>query len=59
MAQKIDAKLEEKVTCVFKNDMRYLPNFHRLKNDNFILESKIAELTQNKNSYQPNRPDAV
>ena len=32
---------------------------HRLKNSDFILESKIAELNQNKNSKQPDRPDAV
>ena len=31
----------------------------RLKNRNFILESKMAELNQNKNSKQPDRPDAV
>ena len=31
----------------------------RLKNRNVILESKIAELNQNKNSKQPDRPDAV
>ena len=30
---------------------------HRLKNSNFILESKMAELNQNKNSKQPDRPD--
>ena len=27
--------------------------------DDFILESKMAELNQNKNSKQPDRPDAV
>ena len=32
---------------------------HRLKNSNFILESKMAELNQNKNSKQPDRPNAV
>ena len=32
---------------------------HRLKNSDFILESKMAELNQNKNSKQPDRPDAV
>ena len=32
---------------------------HRLKNSNFILESKKAELNQNKNSKQPDWPDAV
>ena len=34
-------------------------NFHRLKNSDFILESKMAELNKNKNSKQPDRPDAV
>ena len=55
----IDAKFEVKLTCAFKNDMRNLANFHRLKNSDFILESKMAELNQNKNSKQPDRPDAV
>ena len=32
---------------------------HRLKNNNFILESKMAELDQNKNSKQRDQPDAV
>ena len=59
MALNIDAKFEGKLTCAFKNDMRNLVNFHRLKNSNFILESKMAELNQNKNSEQPDRPDAV
>ena len=31
----------------------------RLKKSDFILESKMAELNQNKNSKQPDRPDAV
>ena len=52
MALKIDVKL----TCVFKNNMKNLVNFYRLKNSDFILESKIAELNQNKNSKQPDRP---
>ena len=59
MALKIDTKFEGKLTCAFKNDMRNLANFHRLKNSDFILESKMAELNQNKNSKQPDRPDAV
>ena len=50
MALKIDAKYEEKLTCAFKNDMRNLTNFHKLKNSDFILESKMAELNQNKSS---------
>ena len=32
---------------------------HRLKNSNFILEGKKAELNQNQNSKQPDLPDAV
>ena len=32
---------------------------HRLRNSYFILESKMRELNQNKNSKQPDRPDAV
>ena len=59
MALKIDAKFKGKLTCAFKNDMRNLANFHRLKNSDFILESKIVELYQNKNSKQLDRPDAV
>ena len=59
MALNIDGKFEGKLTCAFKNDMRNLANFHRLKNSDFILESKMAELNQNKNSKQPDRPDAV
>ena len=30
-----------------------------LKNSDLILEGKMAELNQNKNSRQPDRPDAV
>ena len=59
MVLKIDAKFEGKLTRVFKNDMKNLTNFHRLKNSDFILESKMAELNQNKNSKQPDGPDAV
>ena len=59
MALKTDAKFEGKLTCGFKNDMRNLANFHRLKNCDFILESKMAELIQNKNSKQLDLPDAV
>ena len=48
---KIDAKFEGKLTCAVKNDMRNLTNF--------ILESKMAELDQSKNSKQPDWPDAL
>ena len=56
---KIDAKYEGKLTCAFKNDMRNLADFHRPKNSDFILESKMAELNQNKNSKPLNRSNAV
>ena len=59
MALKIDAKFEGKLTCAFKNEMRNLANFHRLKNSDFILESKMAKLNQNKNLKQLDRPDAM
>ena len=49
MALKIGAKFEGRLTCAFKNYLRNLANFHRLKNSDFILESKMAELNQNKN----------
>ena len=56
MALKIDEKFEGKLTCAFNNETR---NFHKLKNSDFILESKMAELNQNKNSKQLYRPDVV
>ena len=51
MALKSDTKLEGKLTCAFKND-KNLANFRRLKNSDFILESKMAEPNQNKNINQ-------
>ena len=59
MPLKIDAKFEGKVTCAFKYEKRNLDNFHRLKNSDFILESKMAQLNQNKNLKQPDWPNAV
>ena len=55
----MNAKFEGKLTCVFQNDMRNLANFDRLKNSDFILEGKMAELNKNKNSKQLDQPDAV
>ena len=52
MTLKIDANFEEKLTCVFKNDLM-------LKNGDFVLESKMSELNQNGNSKQLDCPDAV
>ena len=51
MALKNDVKFEGKLTCTFKNDMNILANFHWLKNTDFILETKMAELNKNKNLY--------
>ena len=59
MPLKIDAKFEGKLTCVFENDIRNLTNFHGLKKSDFILEIKMAELNQNKNSKQLDRPDEM
>ena len=59
IALKIDGKLERKLTCAFKNNLRNLANFHWLKNINFILESEIAELNLNKNSKGPDRSDEM
>ena len=47
IALKIDAKFKGKLTWPFKNEMRNFANFHRLKNSDFILESKMAGLNQN------------
>ena len=59
MTLKIDVKYEGKLTCAFKNDMRNLANFHWLENSDFILESKMSELNQIKNTKQPDQRDAV
>ena len=50
MALKIDAKFEENWFVLSKMIWRICKIFvHMLKNSNFILESKVAELNQNKN----------
>ena len=59
MALKIDAKSEGKLTCTFQNYTRNLAIFHTLKISDFILESKMVELNQNKNLKELDRPDAV
>ena len=55
MALKIDAKFEGKLTCASQNDKKNLANFIRPKNSDFILESKMVKLNQNKNSYVTTR----
>ena len=59
MTLKTDAKLEGRLTRASQNDIRNSGSFHRLKNIDFILKSKSAEVNQNKNSKQLDRPDAV
>ena len=41
-------KIWRKNDLCFQNDMGNLANFHRLKNRDFILGSKMAELNQKK-----------
>ena len=48
-------KIWRKAHLRFQN-MTNLAKFHRPKNRYFILESKMAELNQNKNSKQRDRP---
>ena len=58
MALKIDAKFEENWFVLSKMIWTICKIFvHMLKNSNFILESKVAELNQNKN--RQDRLDAV
>ena len=52
MTLKNNAKFAGNLTCAFQNGMRNLANFHQLKNSDFILESIMGELNQNKNSKQ-------
>ena len=44
MALKVDSKFKGKLACTFTIDVKNLENFRRLKNSDFILESKMAEL---------------
>ena len=55
---KTDTKFEGKMTCTLKNNKKNFI-FRRVKNSYFLLESKMVKLNQNKNSKQPDRPDAV
>ena len=59
MTLKSDAKFEGKLPCGLENDIKNSANFHRLKNSDFILESKMVELNQNKNSKQQDQLYAV
>ena len=59
MTLKSDAKFEGKLPCGLENDIKNLANFHKLKNSDFILESKMAELNENKNSKQLDQTNAA
>ena len=59
IALKIDVKVEGKLTYHFKNDVKNLANFHRLNNSDFILESKMVDLNQNKHLKQQDSLDEV
>ena len=52
--------LKEKWVVLSKMTSRICQIFvYRLKNSNFILESKMVELNQNQNSKQPDQTDTV
>ena len=59
MTLKIDGKFAGKLSCACKIDMGNLANFHRLRNGDFISESKMLQLNQNKKSKQPDRKNTV
>ena len=59
MLLNFDARFEGKLTCAFRNDIKNLANFQSRKNSDLILECKMVELNQNKNSKQPHRPDVM
>ena len=60
MALAIDPNLNENDLCFQKLHEEFGRfSFTGWKNSDFILESKIAELNQNQNSKQSDRPDVV
>ena len=44
MALNADAKLEGKLTCAFKNDMRNLANFHHSTFESVNIETLMGSL---------------
>ena len=52
-------KIWRKTVLCFQKWQEEFGNFHKLKNSEFILESKMAELSQKKNSKQHHQPEAV
>ena len=60
IALKFDPNLKENWLVLSKMTWRIWNIFvYRLKNSDFILESKMVELNQKKNSKQPDRADTV
>ena len=43
-------KTPKKLTSAFKNDMKILANFQKLKNSDFVLESKMSIKIKIKNN---------
>ena len=59
-AESLVQNLKEKSLALSKMTWRIWQIFvYRMKNSDFILESKMVELNQNKNSRQLDRPDTV
>ena len=59
-AESLVQNLKEKSLVLSKMTWRIWQIFvYRMKNSDFILESKMVELNQNKNSRQLDRPDTV
>ena len=52
-------KIWRKTDLYFQKWHEDLADFHRLRHSDFILESEMAKLNQNKNSKQLDRPDSV
>ena len=50
---------EELCLIALKIDAKFEGKLQKLKNRDFILECKMAELNKNKNSKQPVQPNAV
>ena len=60
IALETDAKFERNWLAISKMTWRISQIFvHKLKNKDFVLESKMAELNKNKNLKQPDQPYAV
>ena len=60
IALETDAKFERNWLAISKMTWRISQIFvYKLKNKDFVLESKMAELNKNKNLKQPDQPYAV